>query len=139
MLGCWGWTAVSRDVVEDRSQLIEGADALCKNSSFSQRDPSPCERPSVGTKLKGNGPLLTLVFPVAALYLLMQTLLDLSFQHPCPGRLVVACNFKNVGGIYVLVFSPSHNMTSIDIEFEHRNLQSVRRLLSDHDRKQGMG
>ena len=77
MLGRWWWTAVSRNEVEDGSELVDNAVALCKKSSFPQRDPSPCRGRSAATKVQKNKFLLTLVFPVASLYLLMNALLNL--------------------------------------------------------------
>lgn len=46
MLGCWWWTAVSRDVVEDGSEFVDNAVALCKKSSLPQRDPGTCRESS---------------------------------------------------------------------------------------------
>lgn len=42
MLGRRGWTVVSRDEVENGSELVEDAVALRKKSSICQRNPSPC-------------------------------------------------------------------------------------------------
>ena len=56
VLGRWWWTAVSRDVIEDRSELIDDSVALCKKSSFFQRDPSACRGPSArGGRFKVTG------------------------------------------------------------------------------------
>ena len=53
VLGRRWWTAVSRDEVEDRSELVDNAIALRKKSSFFQRDPSACRAPSAeGRTLK---------------------------------------------------------------------------------------
>lgn len=81
---------------------------------------------SAGRKIQGNKSLLTLVFPIASLYLNMMSLLDFPLQYSCPGWLVVVGNFENVGGIDKVVIPPSHDMFSIDIEFEHWDLQNVR-------------
>lgn len=55
----------------------------------------------------------------------MCSLLDLPLQYSCPGWLVVICDFEDVGGIYVVVLPPSHDMISLDIEFEYWDLQNV--------------
>ena len=73
-----------------------------------------------------NVSLLTLVLPVASLYLFMPALLHFSLQDSCPGWLVVVGGFQNVGGIYEVVFPSSHNVIPIDIELEDWDLQSER-------------
>ena len=50
------------------------------------------------------------------------SLLDFPLQYSCPGWLVVLGNFENVGRIDKVVISPSHDMFSIDIKFEHWDL-----------------
>ena len=54
----------------------------------------------------------------------MHTLLHFPLQDPCPGWFIVVGDFQNVGGIYVVVYSPPHNMISLNIEFKHRDLEN---------------
>lgn len=44
VLGRWWWTAVSRDEVEDGSELVDNAVTLRKRFSILQRDPSTWRR-----------------------------------------------------------------------------------------------
>ena len=89
-----------------------------------------------------NVSLLTLVLPVASLYLFMPAFLHLSLQDSCPGWLVVVGSFQNVGGIYEVVLSSSHNVIPIDIKLEDWDLQNERVKLQvcaiDHVGGQGL-
>ena len=80
----------------------------------------------LGGVMSHNVSLLTLVLPVASLYLFMLAFLHLSLQDSCPGWLVVVGSFQNVGGIYVVVSSSSHDVIPIDIELEDWDLQNDR-------------
>ena len=79
-----------------------------------------------GDRCWNNAALLTLVFPVASLNFLVHTLLYFPLQDSCPGRLVVVGNLQDVGGIYVMVSPPAHDMVSLDIELEHWDLMDAR-------------
>ena len=80
----------------------------------------------LGDTMSHSVSLLTLVLPVASLYLFMPAFLHLSLQDSCPGWLVVVGSFQNVGGIYEIVCPSSHNVIPIDIELEDWDLQNER-------------
>lgn len=54
----------------------------------------------------------------------MHTLLHFPLQDPCPSWFVVVGDFQNVGGIYIVVYSPPHNMIPLNIEFKHWDLEN---------------
>ena len=57
----------------------------------------------------------------------MHSLLDFSLQYSCSSRLVVVRDLKNVGGIYIIVHTPSHDMIVPDAELKDRYLESHHR------------
>lgn len=52
----------------------------------------------------------TLIFPVAALDLFVDILLDVALEDAGPGWLVEASGFQDVGGVDPVVLSAAHNM-----------------------------
>ena len=64
----------------------------------------------------------TLVFSITALNLLMDPLLNLSFQNPCPRRLVKVGNLEDMCRIDPVVRAPAHYVVSRDIALVHWDL-----------------
>ena len=66
-----------------------------------------------------------MVFAIAALDLLVDILLDITFEDAGPCGLVEACRFQDVRGIDPVVMPPSHNMflqICAKLELVHGNL-----------------
>lgn len=63
--------------------------------------------------LAASAGVLTLIFPVAALHLLMHPLLHFSLEYPCSCGLVEAGCFEDMGCIDVVVCSTSHDLVVI--------------------------
>lgn len=54
----------------------------------------------------------------------MHSFLDFSLQYPCSSGLVVVGDFKDMGGINIIVHTPAHDMIVPDAELKDRYLES---------------
>ena len=70
--------------------------------------------------------LLTLVLAVTSLDFLVHALLYFPLQDSCPRWLVIAGHLQDVGGIYVMVSPPPHDMIIPNIKLEHWHLKITR-------------
>ena len=84
------------------------------------------------TNFDGAVVVITLIFPVPALYLLMNPLLHLSLQDSSPRGFVVVGDFEDVGSVDPIVAAPAHDMVGwevklIDGDLEHPPLVNIGR------------
>lgn len=77
---------------------------------------------SVSSRIQLEFNMFTLIFAIAALDLLMNSFLDFALEYSRSGRLVKAGNLQNMGCIYPVVGSASHNMITCDLELINRHL-----------------
>lgn len=67
----------------------------------------------------------TLIFAITALYFLMDSLLDFSFQNSSSCRLVKPGRFQNMCRIDPIISPSSHHTITVDLELVHRDLSEM--------------
>ena len=60
--------------------------------------------------------LATLIFAITSLHFLMDTFLDLTFQYPCAGWLVIIRSLENMGCIDPVILTASHNLVICGVQ-----------------------
>lgn len=68
----------------------------------------------------------TLIFPISALHLLVDTLLNFSLEYACSSGLVIAGHLQDVGSIDPVVGATAHDMVAVNIVLVNRHLRPVR-------------
>lgn len=69
----------------------------------------------------------TLIFAIASLNFLVDTLLNLTLQNSGSGRFVEVRHFENLCSIDPAIFSTTHDVVVIDVKLVNRDLREVSR------------
>ena len=127
MLGSRWWTAISWDEFENGTQDI--IDAVLGRELFAVDEGDPC---SCAVSINfcvgcSAGYSLTLIFAIATLHLLVDSLLDLTLENPRPRGLVVVGYLEDVRRIDPVVGAASHDVVRADGVLIDRHLLASQR------------